>query len=81
VAKERAEIDEWESFMLLKAMDAGTVHLFSEGLSAADRGLIAADPVTDLPAGLRAAVERAGTRRVAVIPEGPYAAPYVEGQA
>jgi len=77
-ARERAEIDEWETVMLLKALDAGTVHLYSEGLPVAERALTAAAPVTDLVGSLRAAVERSGSRSVAVIPEGPYAAPFVE---
>jgi lactate racemase len=76
--RDRAEIDEWETIMLLKAMDAGTLHLYSEGLSAEDRALTAAGPVTDLAGSLRAAMERAGSRRIAVIPEGPYAAPFVQ---
>jgi len=77
-ARERAEIDEWETVMLLKALDAGTVHLYSEGLPVTERALTGAAPVTDLAGSLRAAVERAGSRRVAVIPEGPYATPFVE---
>ena len=77
--RDRAEIDEWETIMLLKALDAGTLHLCSEGLSGEERALTAARPVADLGASLREAVERAGSRRVAVIPEGPYTAPYVNG--
>jgi nickel-dependent lactate racemase len=76
--RDRAEIDEWQTVMLLKALDAGTVHLYSEGLPMSERALTATAPVTDLAASLRSAVERAGSRRVAVIPEGPYAAPFVE---
>jgi len=79
--RDRAQVDEWETIMLLKALDAGTLHLYSDGLSPEERTLTAAEPVTDLAAGLRAAVERAGSRRVAVIPEGPYAAPFVAGKA
>ncbi len=75
--RDRAEIDEWETIMLLKAMQAGTIHLYSEGLSPEERRLTAVNPVTDLAAGLRAAVDRVGSRKIAVIPEGPYAAPYV----
>ncbi len=77
----RAEIDEWETIMLLKAMDAGALHLYSQGLAAEDMALTAAAPVSDLAASLRKAVERAGSRRVAIIPEGPYTAPYVSGAA
>src|SRR5690606_17640233 len=37
--KEFADIDEWQTQMQLKPMKAGRVHLYSEGLKAADRAL------------------------------------------
>jgi nickel-dependent lactate racemase len=76
--KPRADIDEWETVMLLKAMDLGTVHLFSEGLSTEEHAVTGTVPVRDLLADLRTAVERAEGRRVAVIPEGPYAGAFVQ---
>jgi nickel-dependent lactate racemase len=75
--KERASIDEWETVMLARALGAGTVHLFSEGLSRADLAVTGTVPVADLAGEVRAAVERAAGRRLAVIPEGPYAAVFV----
>jgi nickel-dependent lactate racemase len=75
--KERAAIDEWETVMLLKALDVGSVHLFADALSPEDHAITGAVPVYDLPGELRAAVERTGGRKIAVIPEGPYAAPFV----
>ena len=78
-SRDRAEIDEWETIMLLKALDAGTLHLYADGLSAEEKVLTAAAPVTDFAGAVRSAVERSGSRRVAVIPEGPYTAPYVAG--
>ena len=75
--KERAPIDEWQTVMLLKALDVGTVHLFSEGLSREEHALTGAVPVGDLQRELRAAVERADGRRLAVIPEGPYVGAFV----
>jgi nickel-dependent lactate racemase len=77
-SRERASIDEWETVMLLKALDAGTVHLYSESLSRDDMALTGAVPVADLIVELRTAVDRAKERRLAVIPEGPYAAPFVQ---
>ncbi len=74
----RAEIDEWQTFMLLKALDAGTVRLFSEGLSPDEQLLTGAVPVQDLVGELSAAVERAEGRRLAVIPEGPYVSAELE---
>jgi nickel-dependent lactate racemase len=76
--KARPAIDEWETVMLLKALDVGTVHLFSEGLSAEEHALTGAVRVSDLLEDLRAAVERADGRRLAVIPEGPYAGAFVQ---
>ncbi len=76
--KARAAIDEWETVMLLKALDVGTVHLYSEALTKEDRAITGALPVGDLIDALRLAVDRAEGRRLAVIPEGPYAAPFVQ---
>ncbi len=75
--KARAAIDEWETVMLLKALDVGRVHLYSEGLSREEHSVTGAVPVNDLPGDLRAAVEKADGRRLAVIPEGPYAGAFL----
>jgi lactate racemase len=63
--------------MLLKAMDAGVVHLFSEGLTREEMDLTCAVPVRDLLEDVRTAMEREEGRRIAVIPEGPYVAPFL----
>jgi nickel-dependent lactate racemase len=77
-SRPRAEIDEWETFMLLKALGAGTAHLYAGGLTDEDRALTGVRPCPDLAAGVGAAMRKSGGRRIAVIPEGPYVAPYVE---
>ena len=74
-SRDRAQIDEWETFMLVKALDIGEAHLYTTGLSAEERRLTGAEPVTDLVADLRRHVESDPERRMAVIPEGPYVAP------
>jgi nickel-dependent lactate racemase len=79
-ARAHALIDEWETVMLLKALEAGNVHLYSGGLSDEDHGLTGVHRCDDLLAGMRNAVTRSGQRRVAVIPEGPYVAPFVRRQ-
>ncbi len=76
--KERASIDEWETVMLLKALDVGTVHLYSESLDSKDRAITGAVPVVNLVEELRSVVDAAKGRRIAVIPEGSYTAAYVE---
>ncbi len=75
--KVRASIDEWQTVMLLKALDVGRVHLYSEGLSREEHALTGAVRVDDLLGDLRAAVDRADGR-LAVIPEGPYAGAFVQ---
>jgi nickel-dependent lactate racemase len=79
--KERADIDEWETIMLLKALDVGALHVYSEGLDNAALAATGGVPVRDLAADLGAAVQRAKGRRLAVIPEGPYAAPFIRAAA
>jgi nickel-dependent lactate racemase len=80
-SRPRAHVDEWETTMLLKALDSGTVHLFSEGLTEEEHALTGAVRIIDLPGELRAAVERSPGRRCAVLPEGPYVAPEVRPDA
>jgi lactate racemase len=80
-ARPHALIDEWETVMLLKALDVGNVHLYADGLSEEEHGLTATLRCRDLESDIRAAMERSGQRRMAVIPEGPYVAPCVRVQA
>ena len=75
MGKRHAEVDEWETEMQLKAMRVGTIHLFSEGLSAAEHaltGVLRADSPEDV---IMASVKASGDYRLAVIPEGPYVIP------
>jgi nickel-dependent lactate racemase len=70
-----AEVDEWETEMLLKPLRIGRVHLYSRGLCGADRKLTGVCMVESLEDSLKRSVEEAGDTRVAVIPEGPYVIP------
>ena len=74
-AKSHADIDEWQTEMQLKPMRVGTIHLYSEGLSAGDRALTGVAAIESLEAAVQASVARSGARRLAVIPEGPYVVP------
>jgi nickel-dependent lactate racemase len=67
-------IDEWETVMLLKALEVGHVHLYCEGLDDEERALTCVLPCADLLGELGACVARDPLRRIAVIPEGPYVA-------
>ena len=73
--KRHADIDEWQTEMQLKPMRRGSVHLYSDGLTGADRELTGVHMVESLDAAIAASVARAGDARIAVVPEGPYVVP------
>ncbi len=75
LAKNLADVDEWQTEMQLKALRRGRVELFTEGLSAEELALTGCEPVTSLGAAVEAALARAGDNHLAVIPEGPYVIP------
>jgi len=77
LAKQFADIDEWQTEMQLKSMRVGRVQLYSTGLSAEDRPLTGVESVPSVEAAVAAAIARSGARDVAVIPEGPYVVPVV----
>ena len=73
--KRFADIDEWQSQMQLKPMKAGSVHLYTDGLSDTDRALTGVASIEDVPVAIGRSVQAQGDRRIAVIPEGPYVVP------
>lgn len=73
--KQYADIDEWESVMQAKAMKNGTMHLYSEGLTAEEQALTGVNPVRSINEAVEESVRRHNDARVAVIPEGPYVIP------
>lgn len=75
-AKSHADIDEWQTQMQLKPMRVGTIHLYAEGLSEADRGLTGVHSIASLEAAIAESMARQGDNAVAFIPEGPYVVPY-----
>ena len=76
--KQFADIDEWQTQMQLKSMSAGSVHLYSDGLPAADRGLTGVNLIESVRETLERCVEQSGDNAIAVIPEGPYVVPVYE---
>jgi nickel-dependent lactate racemase len=75
IARNHARIDEWQTQMLVKALRAGRVQLYTTGLRPSDLADTGVEPV---PSVERAALESArahGDPRVAVVPEGPYVIP------
>jgi nickel-dependent lactate racemase len=73
--KSHADIDEWQTQMQLKPMRLGDVHLYSTGLSAADRTLTGVNMVDSVADCVVRCAESVGDTHVAVIPEGPYVVP------
>ena len=78
-AKNFADIDEWQTQMQLKSMRAGSVHLYTTGLSDADKRVTGVRVVDSLSDTVRRCVEAGkaadGDTSIAVIPEGPYVVP------
>ena len=75
-----AEIDEWQTEMLLKPLRIGSVQLYTKNLSAAELAQTYVEPVASLEQAIRASVEKQDSKEIAVIPEGPYVVPrYVGG--
>jgi len=73
--KHFADIDEWQTQMQLKPMRRGRVHLYTDGLSDADRDLTGVESAPNLRHVIEACLAASGERRLAVIPEGPYVIP------
>lgn len=76
--KQFADVDEWQTQMQLKPMKAGTVHLYTGGLPAADRELTGVNLISSVEQTLRECIEQSGDSALAVIPEGPYVVPYYQ---
>lgn len=75
--KKFAAIDEWQTEMQVKPMRIGKVHLYTAGLSDEEHKLTGVERVKDLEAAIISSAK--GHKKVAVIPEGPYVIPFVEG--
>jgi lactate racemase len=74
-AKSLADIDEWQSQMLLRATRVGAVHLWAPGLAAHDLTLTGARPCADPQGFVEAYVRQRPEASIALIPEGPYVVP------
>jgi nickel-dependent lactate racemase len=81
LSKDLAEIDEWESEMQLKPMRVGEVQLYCPGMSEKDQKLTGVKMIDNLHQAVAEAIERAGDKEVAVIPEGPYLVPFAATQS
>jgi nickel-dependent lactate racemase len=74
-AQSHALIDEWQTEMQLKPMRLGSIHLYTEGLTADVRALTGINLIGSIEAAVAASVAKSRDRAIAVIPEGPYVVP------
>ncbi len=73
--RSHARVDEWQTQMQLRPMRAGSIHLFSPGLSAQARALTGVQMCESLDDTVARCVEQSGDNIMAVVPEGPYVVP------
>jgi nickel-dependent lactate racemase len=74
-----ADIDGWQTHMLLRPLSIGRVSLFSEGIQGSDRELTGVEMIESLERAIEQSVASSGDKTVAVIPEGPYVIPVYRG--
>ena len=70
-----ADIDGWQTHMLLRTLAVGNVSLYSEGLKGNERALTGVQMVESMEDAIAASMAQSGDKRIAVIPEGPYVIP------
>lgn len=76
LAKDLADIDEWQTEQQVKSQSMARVQLYSKGLSDTDHQLTGVERVDDVAVAILASVAASGDPAVAVIPEGPYVVPF-----
>lgn len=76
-----ADIDGWQTHMLLRPLSIGRVFLFSEGIQGSDRELTGVEMIDSLERAIEQSVASSGDKSIAVIPEGPYVIPVYRGAA
>jgi nickel-dependent lactate racemase len=77
--REKALVDEWQTEMLVKALKAGTIQLYTDKLSSDDLKKVYVKPVSSVEDAVKASVEAYGDKDIAVVPEGPYVIPLFSG--
>jgi len=77
--REKALIDEWQTEMLVKALRVGKIQIYTTGLNEAELRDICVEPVSSLRDAVLESAASKGDREIAVVPEGPYVIPLLEG--
>lgn len=75
LAKQLADVDEWQTEMQLKSMRRGSVYLYTTGLSEDDLALTGVHSTDNLEQAVAHSIQQHNDPHVAVIPEGPYVVP------
>ncbi|MCY2985946.1 MAG: nickel-dependent lactate racemase [Planctomycetota bacterium] len=70
-----ADIDAWQTHMLLRTLAVGNVSLYSEGLKGPERELTGVQMVESIEDAIAASISQSGDKSIAIIPEGPYVIP------
>lgn len=77
IKKDHADIDEWQTEMMLRPMRHANIHLYTTGLTPAELALTGVNNAGALEEAIMRSVRASGDSAVAVIPEGPYVHPEV----
>ena len=75
ISRNHARIDEWQTQMLVKALRAGKVQLYTTGLRPSDLADIYVEPVLSVEKAVLESVKAHRDNHIAVVPEGPYVIP------
>ncbi len=70
-----ADVDGWQTHMLLRTLAVGNVSLYSDGIKGSERELTGVEMVESIEDAIAASVSLSGDNAVAFIPEGPYVIP------
>jgi len=73
--KTLADIDEWQTEMLLKPMRIGQIQLYTTGLNSEDLRITGVEPVQSVDQAIADSIARHDDPAIAIIPEGPYVVP------
>ena len=75
LSRKHANIDEWGTQLLIKAIRHAEISLYSTGLNSAEKTLTGLMAVTSLTDAIRKSIEASGDDKIAIVPEGPYVIP------
>ena len=81
LAKQLADIDEWQTEMQLKPMRVGQVQLYTTGLTHGQLAITGVETVESIEDAIMASIAQHDDSAVAFIPEGPYVVPQFLPQA